>query len=280
MLSDEIKRRFQRALLLSWTEKKWAIAFAGLFFVSILMTFASAIGHHAGPWLGSSLRILAFLLGLGLLMPLAVLISKVYQREVKSEVVNYKEILLSSGETLLGTAYFSVPVVLAFFAIWMVLGLFKLLTAIPTLGPIIKVVLSFVPFLLNLGVVVLCTLALLGLFFVVPAVATEKGKTVDTLKTVWWRFLRDVPTHLMLFAVGVVPLILVLALLGSAAWLTAVMSGPLGHNHVFHLVHRFFVMIPFMALLAPAVAFFFNFALEAQRLGKLAVQKEGSQLRT
>ncbi len=45
---------------------------------------------------------------------------------------------------------------------------------------------------------------------------------------------------------------------------------------VYSVVQSFFVMIPFTALLSPAVVFFFNFAAESHVLMKQQEKAEGS----
>jgi uncharacterized membrane protein len=69
-------------------------------------------------------------------------------------------------------------------------------------------------------------------------------------------------THFIFFIIGLIPLMLVVGLLILAAALTGLTY--FTPTHVAAIAFQwFFIMIPFAALLSPAVVFFFNFAAES-----------------
>jgi hypothetical protein len=163
---------------------------------------------------------------------------------------------------MIGASYLSIPLVLGYLLLWMMLGVFVLLQAIPGLGEFFGVILSFAPFLLNLGTLILCVLTFAMLFFVTPVIALKGLNHVGLSQMLVKRLKGDPFSNLLLGLMAVLPLILFAGLLMLAAYLT----GALCYTCVsplHHVLQWFFIMIPFACLLSPAVIFFFNFAAEA-----------------
>ena len=278
MLLEELKGVFQRALAASLSMRKAQIAFGGLTLCGLLDICMHGTALQSSAWTRQSLGFVTVLLTIGLLMPLGVILVRAYYNEVKGQAVDFWAVTKESADILLGTSYFSVPPVLAYVVLWMGLGIFQLIASIPALGAVLATLLAFVPFFLYLGALALCLAAVAGLFFIIPSVALGGAGQWKAVQEAWKRLERDPFTQVGLFALAVLPVAGCLALLLVAAKMTLTMAVWTSSNPIFSLAHGFFVMIPFMALLAPAVTFFFNFATEAFVLAERESKKEANQV--
>jgi len=132
--------------------------------------------------------------------------------------------------------------------------------------------LSFGPFLINLASLALCVATLAVLFFVAPAIAL---KGINGLQLSQWltkRLKEDPFSNIVWIIVGLIPVAFVSAMLTISASLSGFMTD-LGFNSSLYTMTRwFFMMIPFVFVLSPAVIFFFNFAAEAHVQMKKAVK--------
>ena len=162
-------------------------------------------------------------------------------------------------------AYLALPVMLIYLVLWTLLGLFYLFKELPLIGEVLGVVLSFGPFLLLLGSFALALICGMALFFVTPLVAFRSSIQWDVLKEVFSRIRFNPFSNLILFFLSVMPSLLMAGLLSLAAFLTSKtyvsLDSPIAVG-----AQWFFLMLPFAALLTPAVIFFFNFAAEAHVL--------------
>ncbi|HEV8051198.1 MAG TPA: hypothetical protein VGP47_01800, partial [Parachlamydiaceae bacterium] len=137
------------------------------------------------------------------------------------------------------------------------------------------VILAFGPFLLNLGSLSLCLLNLAMLFFITPIVALKGSNRIRVTQTLVKRLKSDVFSNIILVFFALLPLIFVSGLLVLAAFLTGTVCYTC-ENPLHNVLQWFFIMIPFTALLSPAVVFFFNFAAEAHVLMQRNFHKEGT----
>lgn len=262
MTLNDIRLGFNRALSLTFTRKKLLSVFLVLLTCGILVVFFRGLALDAGQWITLSLTFLPIFLCAGVLLSTGIILIRVYHDEIKKKAVSYRAVLNNSWNVVLGASYISIPIILSYLLLWMLLGIFFLLNSIPGIGEFFGVILAFAPFLLNLGAIVLCVLSLAMLFFVTPAVALKGLNSAQISQTVIRRFQYDVFLNMLLAGIAALPLLFILALLVTAALLT----GAVCYNcdDAVHIVLQwFFMMIPFTALLAPAVIFFFNFAAEA-----------------
>ena len=95
---------------------------------------------------------------------MGILLIRMYHDEVKQRDVNFWNTLSRSWEVVIGASYFALPIIFSYLLLWMLMGIFVLLQDIPLFGEFFGTVLSFAPFLINLGTLVLCLLALAVLF--------------------------------------------------------------------------------------------------------------------
>ncbi|MEI8365141.1 MAG: hypothetical protein WCF65_01870 [Parachlamydiaceae bacterium] len=269
---SDIQFAFNRALSLTFCKKKWLLVFAVLALCGLLVVFFRGLAIHAGQWLLLSLTFLPFFLCAGVLLSMGIMLIRIYHDEIKGREVNYGHILGKSWEVMVGASYLTIPIILSYLLLWILLGMFVLLLNAPLVGDFFGVVLAFGPFLLNLGTLVLGLLCLAMLFFVTPIVALKGLSRVRVTQTLAERMKFDVFSNIILAFFAILPLVSVSLLLVLAAYLTGTLcqscSDPF-HN----VLQWFFIMIPFTALLTPAVVFFFNFAAEAHVLAKQEREK-------
>lgn len=262
---------FNRALSLTFNKKKLFSVFLVLLLCGVLAVFFRGLATNAGQWFVLSLTFLPIFLCSGVLLATGIVLIRIYHNEVKNKALNYREIVANSWDIILGSAYLTIPIILIYLLLWMLLGVFFLLNELPGIGTFFGVVLAFAPFLINLGSLILCVLSLSMLFFITPIVALKGLNGIQIAQTLSRRFQQDLFFNLSLATIATLPLLVILGLLTAAAALTGAVCYTCDHP-LYITLQWFFVMIPFTALLSPAVVFFFNFAAETHVL----LQKQAS----
>lgn len=262
---SEIQRIFDRAALQTLDLRKLLFAFAVLATGGLLVLFFRAIAMHTGTLIALSLAFMPFFLCAALLLAAGIILVRAYHDVVKKKRVSYREIFARSWPLMMGASYFSIPIILGYLVLWMLLGLFNLLKDVPYMGDFFAVVLVFGPFLLNVGSLLLCVLNIAMLFFLTPIVALRGINRLHVTQMLSRRFRMDIFTHLFLFVIALTPVLLTLGLLHLSLCLTGT-AGFVSKGAIQSQVQWLFIMIPYTALLAPATVFFFNFATEAHVL--------------
>ncbi len=261
----ELERSFHRAFYFSFSRRRMFLTFPTLVLCGILSVFCHALSLDATPWLSLCLGFLPIFLSSGILLALGVILSRVYYAESKQMAVNMRRLIHSSMDLIIGISYFSVPPLLVYLLFWVFLGVFFLLKEIPGFGEFFSVVFSFGPFILIFGSLLLCLLNLGLLFFVAPAanvLAMRKGMLI---RRVFNPLKKQIFSAVILFFIGIFPLLFVSSLLSLSAFLTN--TSFFSSNHSLSMAMEwFFVMLPFAALITPAVVFFFNFSSESYAL--------------
>jgi len=262
MTLNDLRFIFNRAFFLTFGKKKLLTTFTVLALCGVLVVFFRGLSVHAGQWILMSLSFLPIFICAGVLLSLGIFLIRIYHDEVKNKPVIYKHIFVKSWEVIIGASYFSIPLILCYLLLWMVLGIFVLLQEIPGIGDFLGVILAFGPFLLNLGSMVLCLLNIAMLFVLTPIVALKGLNRTQVSQILAHRLKGDVFSNLLLAILAVLPLLFCLGMLTLAAFLTGslcyVCEKPLNN-----VLQWFVIMIPFTAFLSPAVIFFFNIAAEA-----------------
>lgn len=269
---NEVQFIFNRAASLTFIKKKLLLAFTVLALCGLLVVFFRGLAINAGQWMMMSLTFLPFFLCAGLLLSTGIVLTRIYHDEIKKKPILYREILSNSFEVIVGASYFSIPIILSYLLLWMLLGIFVLLKQIPGIGEFFGVILVFGPFLLNLVTLVLCVLNLAMLFFVAPVVALKGLNRIRVTQILVKRLKSDMFSNIFLALVATFPLLVFIGLLTLAAFLTGTVCYGC-ENPLHNVLQWFFIMIPFTALLSPAVVFFFNFAAEAHVLLQKQAQK-------
>lgn len=262
---NEIEKAFSRAIALSFSKKKMMLTFPVLVLCGLLTVFCRAVACDASDWVSFSLAFLPILLSSGILLSLGVLLVRIHYHEVKQLSISFPRLITGSLNLIVGTSYLSVPPILAYLLLWIVLGLFFLLKEIPGIGNFFSVVFAFAPFLLIFGSLLLCLLTLGLLFFVAPVAALQSVKRMSLAKQVLSRLQGRLLTSLALFLIALVPILLVAGLLSLSAFLTN-LNFTMSERSLMVAMEWFFIMLPFSAILTPAVIFFFNFAAESHQI--------------
>lgn len=257
-----LEKSFNRAFILSFSKKKFFLTFPVLVLSGILIIFCRALAEEASGWISMSLIFLPILLSSGILLSLGVLLIRIYHKEAKGEKVHYRNLISHSWDFIVGTSYLSIPPVLIYLLLWVILGIFFLFREIPGIGDFIGVIFSFGPFLLFLSALILCICNLLLLFFAAPTIAL---RTMDRLKlthSVFKRLTSNIYGNAVQFFLALFPSVIVISILSFAALLTN-WSYLVFDSTLSMALSWFFIMLPFCALLTPSVIFYFNFAAES-----------------
>lgn len=275
MTLRDIQHIFNRALSLTFDRKKLLLVFTVLSLCGLMVVFFRAISFNANQWVLLSLTFMPYFLCAGVLLSTGILLIRIYHDEIKRKEFRYRDILANSWEVIIGASYFAIPIILCYLLLWMLLGLFVLLSEAPGIGEFFSVVLAFAPFLLNLGAIVLALLSLSLLFFVAPVLALSGLNRTRVAQIVSQRVQADPFSNLLLGWIALLPLLIIFGILFTAALLTGVVCLNC-ENPVSNVLQTFFIMIPFSALLAPAVIFYFNFAAESHVLILKGIRQKGS----
>jgi hypothetical protein len=261
----ELERAFTRAVLLSFSRKKMILTFPSLIFCGVLIVFCRAVAFDANNWIAMSLTFLPILLSSGVLFALGVLLIQAHDRETKRLSFSLRDLIFNSADSIISTSFLSIPSVLAYLCFWILMGVFYLFKEIPLIGDFFSVVFSFCPFLLIFSSLCLCLANLTLLFFAAPLLAFQPAKGIRLTQQFLQTMTNRLLTRLILLAMALIPIGFAAALLSFAAVLTRG-SFLIGEKSVSVALEWFFIMLPFAALLTPAVIFFFNFAAESHRL--------------
>ncbi|MBN1915360.1 MAG: hypothetical protein JW769_05680 [Parachlamydiales bacterium] len=262
-----MEKMFFRAWKHALFRKKIVIVFPFLVLSGLLVVFCRALAFHASRWIGMSMIFLPIFLVTGIFLALGVMLSKIYQDEIKGYSIDYRKLLSSSWQLIIGTSYLAIPSILVYLLLWIVLGIFILFQQIPGIGDAIGVVFTFLPFLIILGSILLIIFNIGLLFFITPYVAFQPK---DKLQ--WSRKLSlDLKNHFLknflLFLTGIIPLLFAVVILGLSAFITDL--GYLEAKNISSVVLQwFFMMVPFAFFLTPCVIFFFHFACESFHMRK------------
>jgi hypothetical protein len=265
MTWNQIEKIFNRALSLSFSKRKFFLVFPVLALGGALAAICRYISFGVSQWVLLSTAFLPVFLCAGLLLAVGIVLTRIYHDEVKEIPYQYLQVIKGAKNLFMGIPYLAVPLIFAYLVLWMCLGVFYLLRAIPHAGPFISSLLAFGPFLLVLGSLALGVLSLLIVFFVAPAAAFREELKADLAEEVLADLRRNPFLSFVLPLIALLPLLLVVGVLSLAAALTHLLY--IGEAGAFSmLVKWFFMMLPFCGLLTPAVVFFFNFSAESYAL--------------
>lgn len=269
---SQTQRAFHRALFRSVSWRKYLLSLGVLLMCGLISLFMQCIALQTGPFWGQGLRFTGFFICISLLMPLGVLLAQVHRE--KEEPVEWRLLLKRSADLLIGTVYYSIPPLFLYLALWMLLGFFKLFFTLPAIGKFLGAVLAFVPFLINLLTLLLVLMLVAALFFVVPVIAQGQYSQLEVLYASGRLIQRDPYGAIKSFCLALAPLGFFLVLLLTAVSMAEGVVTHYGSNELYYLIHGFFVMLPFMAVLTPALTLFFSFAVECHELSRKCSEEE------
>ncbi len=261
----EIEKAFNQAALFSFTRAKALLVFSSLILCGLLIVFCRALAFGASDWMALSLGFIPIFIGTAVLLPVGALVAKMHQCDRNKQPLELKELLSASFDALVGTAYLSLPPLLSYLLLWIAMGIFFLFKQIPGLGLLFSTLFSFAPFMLILCSILLCLFNLGLLFFASPAAVFAPSKHLHLAKQIFSAITKKPFISIALFLIALAPLLFCACLLTFAAFLTN-LSFSFGSESWTLALEWFFIMLPFAALLTPAVIFFFNFAAESYPL--------------
>src|SRR4051812_47260068 len=119
---------FNRALAFTFSRKKLLFVFCVLALNGLLVVFFRGLALHASQWVKLSLTFLPIFICTGILLSMGILIIRVYHDEIKQREINYWQILSRSWEVTMGASYFAIPIIFSYLLLWMLLGIFVLLS--------------------------------------------------------------------------------------------------------------------------------------------------------
>lgn len=262
---NDIQFVFNRAASLTFCKRKLLFVSSILLLCGVLVVFFRGLSIEASNWVVLSLSFLPVFLCSGILLSTGIVLVRIYHDEIKRGQVNFWQIITKSLDLMIGASYFTIPIILCYLLLWMLLGIFFLLNEVPVAGEFFGVILSFAPFLINLGSLVLCVLSIAILFFMAPVIALRGANRMTVSHVVVNRLKKDLFTNIFLALIATFPLLFFVMLLSLAAFLTGTVCFNCD-NPIHTVLQWFFIMIPFTVLLSPAVVFFFNFAAESHVL--------------
>lgn len=265
MTLSDISKIFNRAWSQSFDKRKLFLMFIILLLCGLLVVFFHGLSVGTNPWIKQSLTFLPFFLCAGVLLSTGIMLIRIYHDEVKEKPISYQEVFGKSWEIIIGSSYFSIPIILCYLLLWVLTGVFLLFEQTPIVGPIFSTILAFGPFILNLAAILLCIANITMLFFVTPILALKGLNGIKISKNLTHKYNKDLFSNLFLGLIAIAPLIFVLMILilaGTMSGLTTLQYSSI----LFSTLRRFIIMIPFVAFLTPPFIFFFNFAAEAHVL--------------
>lgn len=280
MILNDLEKIFHRAWRFSFSRVKLFFVFSVLAICGFLAVVFRVISLHSGQWVQMNLTFLPIFISAAILFAMGIALIQMYHCEVKKESIDYLQIWKKTCEHLLGILQLAVPLIFVFLILWMALGIFYLLRAIPLIGDVVGSVLAFGPFLLVLSSIILGFLTLLILFFVTPAAAFQSKMDHLFIKRVFYVLKANGFFALFMLVIGLIPLLFVIGILSLAAVLTHMMYVEAYEG--FSLALKwFFIMLPFCAFLTPFAIFFFNFSLESYAfISKRVAPKASEEIET
>ena len=268
---SDIEVMFNRAWSRVFDKKKLLFLFFTLLICGTLFVMSHTLASMVGVWVKLVLYFLPGFFISGVMLALGIFFARVYYGEMRSQMVRYSEVLLSSLKLLINVIQVALPFMVVYLAIWIVMGIFYLLREIPYVGESIGVILSFAPVVLILSSLFLVGLSLFTLFYVTPHIAFKKESEtfVDTIKGV---LKESLFSQVVLFFIALSPMLLMGVLLGVSGAIAQV--GLVETHSVLKTgMQSFFMMLPFAAALTPIMLFFFNFSVESYNLTKKLARK-------
>ncbi len=263
---QEIEKIFGRSLRLSFSKEKFVFVFPVLALCGLVASFCRALAEGGNPWVVNSLAFLPIFISACLIMAAGVALIRLYHDEIKQKECSLSRILWQARALMLQTFSFVFPLLGACLILWLILGFFYLLKMVPHIGNSLSIIFSFGPFILILGSLILSFISLLFLFFITPLIALKSSMRWEVIRAIFEGFRMNLFGYGALLCIALVPFLFVVSLLVLAANLTNItylMPGLMAESKGTVFFEWFFLMVPFGAVLSPAVIFFFNFAAES-----------------
>lgn len=259
---EEIEHIFNRSLRFSFSKKKFLFTFPILAICGLIAVICHACSLKMGAWVNLSLAFLPIFLSANGLLIAGIVLIRLYHHEVKGLPLDVRKTFIISKPLFFTIFQLSILMICAYLLLWMLLGIFYLFKAIPSIGDLIGAIFSFGPFLLVLGSLALGLLNLVLIFFATPIVALTSDSSPQVIGSILKNMRHSPFLSFTVAFVGLLPLLLTVGMLSLAAVVTDMMY--VDAQKVLSVILQWlFMMLPFAALLTPVVVFFFNFSAES-----------------
>ncbi len=263
MKFSDLESMCQRASLHTLGKTKVSVTTLALLLSGLFCLFCLSLATNAQPWMALALGFLPLFITPAILMGLGVVLIRSFHDEVKQRDSGIAALFVQSWDAAIRASFIFVPLLLTFLVAWIAEGIFLLVQQLPFIGEIIATLLAFVPFLLNLGAVLLSLTGLYLLFVLTPSMSLKSFAAEGMLEQILVSCRRHVLLRCTMLLVSLLPFLLSCGLLAIAGKVTAsvLTSSP---NDLQFLIQCFVMMIPMGVILAPSVIFFFNMATETE----------------
>lgn len=272
---NELELMFNRALQFTFSRKKMLFTAPVLILCGLIVVLCRALGKGAGHWFAYSFVFLPIFFCSAILITAGIVLIRIYHHEVKRLELSYRRTFRQSFDLMVQVAYLTLPLVFAYVLLWLLLGIFYLLKAIPGIGDALGVILSFGPFLLLLGSFALSLLSVTLLFFLTPTVALKSSAQFELFVELFKKLKAHIFSAVIFLLLGLFPLLCTVVFMMLAVFVTG-RSYFMAEHSFASVAQLFFIMLPFSVLLSPALVFFFNFSAESYVWMQQRLKKESA----
>lgn len=259
---DDIDRMFHRSFRYCFSKKKFIFAYPIIASCGAFIALFRSLSYGAGNWLKLSLGFFPIFISASLLLAAGIVLIRAYHNEIKGIEFSFRDLAKKSWDLMVSATYLTLPLSMAYVTLWTVIGFFYLLKEIPVIGPLIGMLLSFVPFLLVLSFILLALMNALILFFITPAIALRSECSFELFIAQARSIQARILSYVSLLALALLPVLLSLGLLYFAGHVTE-STYQIKEAGLSKFAQQIVTSFAFSALFTPMAIFFFNFAAES-----------------
>lgn len=255
----EISQAFNKAIKSIFCKKRWIMTFPALGFCGLVLSFFYIFSNS---WVKIGTSFLSVFIILAILFSLSIILTKASDYDEKKTEWLIFPIIKQSIHQIISTLFLSIPMIISFFLMWTILGIYLLLKMIPGIGQLIGLVLSFFPFVIILVTILLIVIGIIFLFFAIPFFTVVEVKNLKVMKKIFPLMKKNIYSNfllffmsLLVFLVGFIPLIISFLLAKDLCFSS-------GYT-IINIFSSFFMMLFASAILTPFIIFFFEMAFIA-----------------
>ncbi|HRW59004.1 MAG TPA: hypothetical protein P5048_05270, partial [Chlamydiales bacterium] len=231
----------------------------------ILFIFFFAISSKGNLWTQLGLMIVPFLVFLALLITLGLFQIRLYQKYLKQEKIHIIEMWQNSFSDMKKVFLSTMPLIVLFVALWMMLGIAWGMAKFPGIGAFFGVFFSFIPFVIVLASFFLILLLGASLFFVTPYFVDQKKKKMQIFNALLQNFMHKPFSHFLLFVAGFLPLFFTTFFVFLAVYVVGQLYF-VGPSILYQSIYSLFLMIPISICFTPVLNFLYFFAYESYKI--------------
>lgn len=260
---NRIKESFDRAFFHLFAFKKFLTLFLALLTSSLFFVAFQQIAYGQPFWIQQILFFIPLFLGVVVLFGSQIVLTHAYLKQCEgTEDICLKKSAWQLLPAMVKLSYFIIPLIFFYLILLLLSGTFLLFTQLPFIGVVFKTVLAFIPFLLNLSLLLIFMALLFFSFYVVPLIAIDAKQIRKRL------YKRMTVSPFVQFVYLALPLTVVIVV-----WKVLMLAVEMSANtYLFQessmevLLQSFSIMIPFTALFTFPILFLWHFATESTKL--------------